>query len=245
MSASDFTAYRALVTGGGKGIGAAVVRRLTDVGMVVVILDNDEAATCTLASETGSEAMIIDVTETDQVIDEIGSAEPFDVLVNNAGVDQHAFFTKTSPKEWDKLLNVNLRSVMATTLAVLPGMQEKHYGRIVNVSSEAARKGSRGGAVYAAAKAGVEGFTRSIARENAQYGITANTVVPGPINTPLLQQAVAMGGEPLLDAMKSSTLLGRLGEADEVAAAVAFLCSIDAAYITGESLGVSGGMGIK
>lgn len=243
--ATESTIRRALVTGGGKGIGAAIVRRLSAAGMKVVILDNDEDAARALASETGNETLIVDVAETDKVIDKIKSAGHFDVLVNNAGVDQHAFFTDTGPDEWDYFLDINLRSVMATTFAVLPSMQANQYGRIVNISSEAARKGSKGGAVYAAAKAGVEGFTRSIAKENARYSVTANVVVPGPIDTPLLRQAVVDGGDKLLDAMKSSTLLGRLGEPDEVAAAVAFLASNEAGYITGESLGVSGGMGIK
>lgn len=235
---------RALVTGGAKGIGAAVVRRLSDEGAAVVILDNDREAAQHLADEVGAECLIVDLTHTEQVIDAVGAAGPFHILVNNAGVDQHAFFTRTTPEQWRFLLNINLQAVLATTFAVLPGMQAAGYGRIVNVSSEAGRKGSKGGAVYAAAKAGIEGFTRSIAKENARFGITANVVLPGPIDTPLLRQAVAQGGEKLLQAMASSTLLGRLGTPEEVAATVLFLASREAGYITGESLGVSGGMAI-
>ncbi|MCW5773806.1 MAG: SDR family oxidoreductase, partial [Rhodospirillaceae bacterium] len=114
----------------------------------------------------------------------------------------------------------------------------------VNIVSEAARLGSKGGAVYAAAKAGVIAFTKSIARENARFGITANCVAPGPIDTPMLRAGVEAGGDKLLAAMTGATLLGRLGTAEEVAAAAAFLASDDAAYITGETLGVSGGMGL-
>lgn len=244
MPETGFKGYRALVTGGGKGIGAAIVRQLAANDAKVVILDRDEEATRALAAETGADPLIVDLTDTQKVIAEIQAAGAFDILINNAGVDQHSFFTKSQPDEWRYLLNINLQAVLATTYAVLPRMQAKGFGRIVNVSSEAGRKGSKGGAVYAAAKAGVEGFTRSIAKENARYGITANVVLPGPIDTPLLRQAVEAGGEKLLEAMKSSTLLGRLGTADEVAAAVVFLASPAAGFVTGESLGVSGGMAI-
>jgi 2-hydroxycyclohexanecarboxyl-CoA dehydrogenase len=169
---------------------------------------------------------------------------PFDIVVNNAGVDQHAFFTDTTAEDWARLIAVNLTSVLACTHAALPAMQAARFGRIINVTSEAARLGSKGGAVYSAAKGGVISFTRSIARENARYGITANAIAPGPIRTPMLEQAVAKGGDRILQAMTGATLLGRLGEPEEVAAAALFLASDQAAYITGETLGVSGGMGI-
>jgi 2-hydroxycyclohexanecarboxyl-CoA dehydrogenase len=169
---------------------------------------------------------------------------PFDILVNNAGMDQHAFFTDTTPDDWRTLLAVNLEGVFSTTHAVLPAMQKANYGRIVNIASEAARLGSRGGAIYAAAKGGVIAFTKSIARENAHYGITANVIAPGPVDTPMLQRAVALGGTKALDMMRNATLLRRLGTPDEVAEAALFLASEAASFITGETLGVSGGMGI-
>jgi 2-hydroxycyclohexanecarboxyl-CoA dehydrogenase len=159
------------------------------------------------------------------------------------GVDQHAFFTQTTPQDWRRLIAVNLESVLNTTHAVLPAMQQAGWGRIVYIASEAGRLGSRGGSVYAAAKGGVIAFARSIARENGRKGITANVVAPGPIDTPLLRQAVDRGGDKLMDAMTGATLAGRLGTADEVAAAVAFLVSEASGYVTGEVLGVSGGMG--
>jgi NAD(P)-dependent dehydrogenase (short-subunit alcohol dehydrogenase family) len=165
------------------------------------------------------------------------------VLVNNVGVDQHAFFTETRYQDWQRLIEVNLFSAFAFTSAVLPAMQERHYGRIINIASEAGRLGSKGGAIYAAAKAGLIGFTRSIARENARYGITANAILPGPVRTLMVEKAITAYGERLHEKMAGLTLVGRLGEPEEVAAAIAFLASRDASFVTGEALGVSGGMG--
>jgi 2-hydroxycyclohexanecarboxyl-CoA dehydrogenase len=246
MSASgagSLRGRRALVTGGASGIGAAVVRRLAAQGLSVVIADLDGDAASRLASETGAVALTLDVTDFDRVGAAVAEHGPFAILVNSAGVDQHAFFTRTTPSEWRRLIAVNLEAVFNTTHAVLPAMQAAGYGRIVNVASEAGRLGSRGGAVYAAAKGGAIAFTRSIARENGRKGITANVVAPGPIDTPLLRQAVAQGGEKLMGAMTEATLAGRLGSPDEVAAVVAFLASDAAGYVTGEVIGVSGGMG--
>lgn len=236
-------AHRALVTGGASGIGEAVARRLAEDGMGVVIADIQVARAQDIAAEIGARALKLDVTDFDAVHAALEPEAPFDVLVNCAGVDQHAFFTQTDPGDWRRLLAVNLESVLITTHAVLPRMQAAGYGRIVNVASEAGRLGSRGGSVYAAAKGGVIAFTRSIARENGRKGITANVVAPGPIDTPLLRQAVQAGGDKLMAGMTGATLAGRLGSPAEVAAAVAFLASEAAGYVTGEVLGVSGGMG--
>lgn len=243
MQGSTVARRRALVTGGARGIGAAIVRRLAADGLEVWCADLDAEAARALADETGATACVLDVCDFDRVHAALADIGPLDVLVNNAGVDQHAFFTQTTPADWRRLLAVNLEAVLNTTHAVLPGMQARGHGRIVNVASEAGRLGSRGGSVYAAAKGGVIAFTRSIARENGRKGITANVVAPGPIDTQLLRQAVESGGERLMDAMTGATLLGRLGSAQEVAAAVAFLASEQAGYVTGEVLGVSGGMG--
>lgn len=242
-TAQTLTGRRAFVTGGSKGIGAAIVRRLVAEGATVVFAAQDMVSALALAEETGSMAVKLDVADLQAAHDTVTSNGPFDILVNNAGIDQHAFFTKTTIEEWGHLLAVNLEAVLATTHAALPAMQEKGFGRIINVSSEAGRMGSRGGSVYAAAKGGVHAFTRSIARENGRKGITANVVAPGPIDTPLLRKAVDQGGEKLLESMKASTLVGRLGTPDEVAATVVFLASDAAAFITGEVIGVSGGMG--
>lgn len=238
-----FTGQRAFVTGGSKGIGEAIVRRLAAEGAKVVIAAQDMASAERLADEVGGKAVRLDVTNLPEAQRVVVDNGPFDILVNNAGCDQHDFFTNTTIEQWRYLLAVNLEGVFATTHAALPAMQAAGYGRIINVGSEAGRQGSKGGAVYAAAKGGLIAFSKSIARENARYGITANVIAPGPVDTPLLRKALEGGGERLLEAMKASTLLGRLGTPDEVAAAVAFLASRDAGFITGETLGVSGGMG--
>ncbi|MEC7258235.1 MAG: SDR family NAD(P)-dependent oxidoreductase [Pseudomonadota bacterium] len=235
-----------MVTGGAKGIGAAIVRRLAAEGVRVAIFDRNPDIATALADEVGNGASVaaVDLTDFAALRDGIASQGPFDIVINNAGVDQHAFFTQTSEADWRRLLLINLEAVFAVCHATLPAMQEKGFGRIVNVGSEAGRLGSRGGSVYSAAKGGLIAFTKSLAMENARYGITCNTVVPGPINTPLLRRAVEDGGDKLLQAMEASTLLRRLGTAEEVAAAVAFIASREAGYITGETLGVSGGMGV-
>jgi len=234
---------RAFVTAGSKGIGAAIVRRLRAEGAAVTFTAQDAAAARPLADELGVTVVQLDVRDLEAAHRAVREQGPCDILVNNAGIDQHAYFTNSTPAEWRQLLAVNLEAVFATTHAALPAMQAAGYGRIVNIASEAGRQGSKRGSVYAAAKAGVIGFTKSIARENGRKGITANVIAPGPIDTPLLRKAVANGGEKLLAAMRGATLLDRLGTADEVAAAVAFLAGAEAAFITGETLGVSGGMG--
>ncbi len=234
---------RALVTGGAKGIGEAICERLAQDGAEVVVADIDIAAASALADRIGARAVEMDVTDLARAKAVVESHGPFLILVNNAGVDQHAFFSDTTPQDWNALIAVNLLAVLATTHAVLPAMREARYGRIVNVASEAGRMGSRGGSVYAAAKGGVIAFTRSIARENGREGIVANAIAPGPIDTPMLRHAVERVGDRLMDAMTGATLLRRLGTPREVAATVAFLVSEDAGYITGETLGVSGGMG--
>lgn len=235
---------KAFVTGGSKGIGEAIVRRLcgSDVDVVFAARDADSAER--VASETGATGVVFDLLDLEATRDAVLKQGPFDILINNAGIDQHSFFTQTTEEDWQHLLGVNLLAVFATTHAALPAMQDKGYGRIVNISSEAGRLGSRGGSVYAAAKGGVHAFTKSIARENGRKGITANVITPGPIDTPLLQTAVKGGGEKLLQAMQSATVMNRLGTPEEVAAAACFLASPDAGYITGEVLGVSGGMGM-
>jgi 2-hydroxycyclohexanecarboxyl-CoA dehydrogenase len=242
-SKDAFAGRRALVTAGASGIGAAISRTLAHAGCAVVVSARRAEEAERWASEIGAVPATLDVTDGDAVQQVVADHGPFDILVNNAGVDQHAFFTKTTPDEWRMLIEVNLISVFSCTHAVLPAMQERRFGRIINIGSEAGRLGSKGGSVYSAAKGGMNAFTKSIARENARFGITCNAVLPGPVQTPLLEKAVEQGGEKLREAMAAATLVGRLGDPDEVAAAVVFLASDAAGFVTGEILGVSGGMG--
>ncbi len=235
---------RAFVTGGSKGIGAAIVRQLCEAGADVVFAARDVEGAKAIAKETGAKPTIFDLLDIENTMRVVSDLGPFDILVNNAGMDQHAFFGQTTPEDWRFYLTVNLEAVFATTHAALPRMQERGYGRIINVSSEAGRCGSYGGSIYAAAKGGVHAFTKSIAQENGRKGITANVICPGPIDTPLLHQAVEKGGEKLMAAMKGATVMNRLGTPEEVAALAVFLASESAGYITGEVIGVSGGMGM-
>ena len=239
----------ALVTGGASGIGAATCRRLAAEGARVAVTDLNLAPAEQLAAELGVAAFELDVRSTASVGAALEAVErdlgPPDVLVNNAGYDEFAFFTNTDEGLWDRVLAVNLRGVIAVTHAVLPGMQEQGRGRIVNVASEAGRVGSHGSAVYSAAKGGVIGFTKAVAREAARYGVTCNAVAPGPIETPLLMAAPEQLGElgqKIVETMVGSTALRRLGQPEEVAATIAFLASDDASYVTGQALGVSGGL---
>ena len=239
----------AFVTGGASGIGAATVRRLAKEGARVVVADLDEQGAWAVADEVEGIAVAVDVADTASVRAGVAAAEeavgPVDVLVNNAGADRFAMFVDTDEATWDQVLAVNLRGAIACTHAVLPGMLERRRGVIVNVASEAGRSGVVAGSIYSAAKAGVIGFTKAIAREGARYGVRCNAVAPGPIETPLLEGSVAAYGAKgarLKQLMVDTTAMGRSGRPEEVASAIAFLASDDASYITGDTLAVSGGL---
>jgi 2-hydroxycyclohexanecarboxyl-CoA dehydrogenase len=239
----------ALVTGGASGIGAATARRLAAEGARVAIGDLDEQGARTVAGELDGFGCSMDVSDAGSVRAGVAAVTEalgeIDVLINNAGTDRFSFFVNTDEELWDFVLGVNLRGVLAVTHAVLPGMQERRTGAIVNVASEAGRVGSQGSVVYSAAKAGVIGFTKAVARESARYRVRCNAVAPGPIETPLLNAAPEMLGEigeRLKQGMVNATAMGRSGEPEEVAAAIAFLASDDASYVTGQTLNVSGGL---
>ena len=230
----------AFVTGAASGIGAATARRLAAGGHLVAVADIDLERAEEVAAEIGGLAVIADVTDVASVraaVKEVHEAlGRITLLVNNAGNDRSANFVDTDEGDWDRSLAVNLRGALACTHAVLPGMYERRRGVIVSVASEAGREGMPGGAVYSAAKAGVIGFTKAIARESARYGVRCNAVAPGPIDTPLLERT------PLRQLMIDATVMGRAGTVEEVASAIAFLASDDASFITGQTLAVGGGV---
>lgn len=240
----------ALVTGAAAGIGAATAQRLAAEGARVAVADLDEGGARAVAGEIDGAAVAMDVLDSASVRAGVQAAREavgeLDVLVNNAGGGRTApaFFVDTEEADWDHGLALNLRSVLAVTHAVLPDMQRRGRGSIVNVASEAGRAGSQANVVYSAAKAGVIGFTRAIAREGAHYGVRCNAVAPGPIETPLLRSLSDASplGERLRQGMIDATLFGRPGTPDEVAGAIAFLACDDASFVTGETVGVSGGL---
>jgi 2-hydroxycyclohexanecarboxyl-CoA dehydrogenase len=242
-----FAGRTALVTGGASGIGAATARRLATEGACVVVVDRDDVGAQKVAADIDGDAVTLDVTDVAAVRQAFAYVQeawgPIDVLVNNAGGDRAALFLDTDESDWDAALALNLKSIVACTHAALPTMADRRRGAIVNVASEAGRVGMVGGALYTAAKAGVIGFTKAIAREGSRYGVRCNAVSPGPIDTPLLR---GLSDDPLgariRQGMVDASLFGRLGQPDEVAAAVAYLASDEAAFVTGHTMAVSGGL---
>jgi 2-hydroxycyclohexanecarboxyl-CoA dehydrogenase len=243
----------ALVTGGASGIGRAIAHALASDGCAVAVADLSEPACAEVAAEIEAaggrgRAAPLDVTDagaTDAALKGVRSAlGPIAVLVNCAGWDEFKAFLDTDETFWRRVIAINYEGALRTTHALLGGMIERGYGRIVNIASDAARVGSAQEAVYAGAKAGVVAFTKTIAREAARHGVTANVVCPGPTETPLLDAMTehAPDSERLVSALTRAVPMRRLGKPQEIAAAVAFLASADAGYITGQTLSVSGGL---
>jgi 2-hydroxycyclohexanecarboxyl-CoA dehydrogenase len=236
----------ALVTGAAQGIGRAIATALADDGRRVVVADLQAEAADRTAAELGGIAVSLDVTDTTSVAAAVErvSAElgPVEILVNNAGWDELKPFLDTDEEFWDRVIDVNFKGALRTTHALLPGMIERGFGRIVNIGSDAGRVGSSLESVYSGAKGGMIAFTKTVAREAARSGVTANVVCPGPTRTPLLEGMAEQGGEKLVTSLERAVPMRRLGEPDDVAAAVAFLASERAGYITGQTLSVSGGL---
>ncbi|MBI2964480.1 MAG: glucose 1-dehydrogenase [Deltaproteobacteria bacterium] len=235
------------VTGAGRGIGRAIATRLAAESAKVAIADIDEktAGETAAAIGKGAIAVRIDVTDGASVRAAVAETErrlgPIHALVNNAGWDKVEPFVKSEESTWDKVIAINLKGPILCARAVLDGMIQRGAGKIVSISSDAGRVGSSGEAVYSAAKAGVIGFSKTLARELARYHINVNVVCPGPTNTALFRE-IAGNNPKLMDALKRAVPFGRLGEPDDLAGAVAFLASADADFITGQTISVSGGL---
>jgi 3-oxoacyl-[acyl-carrier protein] reductase len=234
----------ALITGASRGIGRAIAERLADDGFFVIGTATSDTGAESISAYLGEngKGMTLDVADSESVStvikainDDFGAPV---VLVNNAGITRDNLLMRMKDDEWDDIINTNLTSVFRMSKAVLRGMMKVKTGRIINISSVVGSTGNAGQANYAAAKAGMIGFTKSMAKEVGSRNITVNTVAPGFIDTDMTREL----NDDVKNALLSSIPLSRLGEAKEIAHAVAFLASPGASYITGETLHVNGGM---
>lgn len=240
-------ARTALVTGASRGIGRAIAESLAAAGHTVVgtaTSDKGAEAISAYLKESGAngQGMVLNVTSADSVNDTLGAITKAygtpTIVVNNAGITRDNLMMRMKDDEWDDIIDTNLTSVYRVSKACLRGMMKARWGRIINVSSVVGSMGNAGQANYAAAKAGIQGFTRSMAREVGSRGITVNAVAPGFIDTDMTR---ALGDEQREDLTKQIPL-GTLGRPDHIASSVAFLASDAAEYITGQTLHVNGGM---
>jgi 3-oxoacyl-[acyl-carrier protein] reductase len=231
----------ALVTGGSRGIGRAIAVELARAGARVAVGYNSGAAEAEqVAGEIGGRAVQANVSSAEDAARLVEEAGDLDILVNNAGVTRDGLLARMSDEEWREVIETNLSSVFYTCRAVTRPMMKKRAGAIVNLSSIVGLHGNFGQTNYGAAKAGIIGFTKSLARELGSRGVRANVVAPGYVKT-RLTDAIPDEGKAL---MLANTPLGRLGDPEDVAGAVRFLCSDEASFITGEVLLVDGGLGM-
>ena len=244
----------ALVTGGGQGIGQGISQMLGGRGFRVAVADiNPETAQATARSltEAGGTAIAVTVDVSDtasvQAAVKTVTAElgPVEVAVNNAGFDEFMPFLDTTEDFWDRILDVNFKGALRVAHAVVPGMIDRGWGRVINIGSDAGRVGSSLEAVYSGAKGGIIAFTKTLAREVATKGVTVNTVCPGPADTPLLRRFASdsgQDGEKVVASLTRAVPMRRLARPADVAAAVAFFAGDDTSFITGQTLSVSGGL---
>jgi 2-hydroxycyclohexanecarboxyl-CoA dehydrogenase len=242
----------AIVTGAGQGIGHAIARRLAGCGAAVGVLDLNPDGARRVAGEiesTGGRAHAVtaDVSSQEQVAHALQQVRealgPVAILVNNAGWDRFEPLVDNEPELWDRLIAVNFKGALNCTRNVIADMASARWGRIISISSDAGRVGSSGEAVYAGCKAGLIGFSKTLARELARHRITVNVICPGPTDTALLAEVRSSErGAKVMDAVRRAIPLGRLGEPEDIAPAVAFFASPEAGYVTGQVLSVSGGL---
>ena len=233
-----------LVTGGGGAIGGAICRRFAEEGAQVLVADRNEHGAKAVAAEVDGTPLVFDIADYAAARRAVLSSGQIDVLVNNAGWDRFQNFLDTDPAEWEELIAINLRGPLNMHHLVLPQMAARGSGRVVNISSDAARVGSSGESVYAACKGGILSLTKTLARELARKGVTVNAVCPGPTDTPILQGFLGEGeaGKKVYDALVRAIPQKRIGRPDDVPGIVVFLASDEAAYITGQVISVSGGL---
>ncbi len=231
----------ALVTGASRGIGRAIAVELAEAGALVVLSYRTGAVEAeTLAGEIGGRAVQSDVSDPESAAALVEEAGELDILVNNAGVTRDGLLVRMSDEDWDTVLDTNLASVFYTCRAAVRGMMRRRSGAVVNISSIVGIHGNWGQTNYAASKAGIIGFTKSLARELGSRNIRANVVVPGYVKTQLTDVLPDDATRTMLD----NTPLGRLGDPEDVAGAVRFLCSEEASFVTGAVLLVDGGLGM-
>jgi acetoacetyl-CoA reductase len=242
IEAEELMGRVAFVTGGTRGIGAGIAKRLQEDGYKVAVCDVVDEQIVKFKEETGIPGYNINVADYASVAEGVKKVEadvgPIDILVNNAGITRDGRFVKmTREKNWDPVIAVNLTSAFNTCNVILPGMTERKWGRIVNISSMNGQRGQFGQCNYSATKAGLIGLTRSLALECARAGVTVNAVAPGFI----LTEMTAAMPKDILDAEVQKIPVQRIGQPEDIAAAVAFLASDDAGFITGQTLSVNGG----
>lgn len=253
MNTIDFTGKSVIVTGGARGIGRAVVSAFAEAGADVAIgdfrLDEAKETALAISELTGQRVVAIraDVTSLDDVHalrdETLRLFNKIDVLVNSAGWDQLLPFVKTTPEMWDRIIAINFKGVVHTCHAVLPHMSERKQGAIVNMSSDTARVGSFGEAIYAASKAAVIAFSKTLAREHARDKIRVNAVCPGLVDTPLIEEMKQEEfTHKILDSIVNYIPFKRLGRPEEIAPMILFLASDAASYITGQVFSVNGGL---
>ena len=232
----------AIVTGGSRGIGEAISTGLRDHGYTVVAnYAGNDARARAFTEATGIKAYKWDVGDHQACLDgcarvaeEVG---PIDVVVNNAGITRDGTLHKMSFDDWNEVMRINLGGCFNMAKATFPGMRERGWGRIVNIGSINGQAGQYGQVNYAAAKSGIHGFTKALAQEGAKFGVTVNAIAPGYIDTDM----VAAVPPPVLEKIVAKIPVGRLGQADEIARGVVFLCSEDAGFITGSTMSINGG----
>ena len=245
MSSQDLSGKTALVTGASRGIGAAIANTLAQAGATVIgtaTSDSGAAAIGERLAQWNGQGRALNAAEADGIENLIADIEKefgkLDILVNNAGITRDNLLMRMKEEEWDEIMQVNLTSVFRASKAVLRGMMKQRSGRIINITSVVGAMGNAGQANYAAAKAGLMGFAKSMAREVGSRGITVNCIAPGFIDTDMPRALP----EEVRKTFEAQTALGRFGDAQDIADAVLFLASDQAKYITGQTLHVNGGM---